>query len=64
MNMGTELAITEEERKTCVDAAQLIWRHGAHNPQDAVVAFNFTKLVERLMTADKAAAPPEFKKVD
>jgi hypothetical protein len=64
--MGAELTITEDERKVCVDAAQLLWKMGVHHPQDAAVAYNFTKVVERLMALASAApaAQPEFKKVE
>jgi hypothetical protein len=65
--MGTELTITEDERKVCIDAAQLLWKLGVHHPQDAAVAFNFTKVVERLMVPAAPSAPaaqPEFKKVE
>ena len=43
--------MNEDQLKTCIDAAKLLWKLGMHHPQDALIAYNFTKIVEELMKA-------------
>ena len=48
----------KEDRKTLEDTVNLIWKKGANHPNEAVLYFNFTKLIEKLLTETPPAEVP------
>lgn len=58
--MAGELSTADKEILN--GAVQLIWKKGTNHPQEAAIAFNFTKLVERLLGAPGVAGEELFPK--
>ncbi len=52
---------SKEDLDTLRQTVELLWKKGTHHPQEAAIAFNFTKLVERAV-APKMTPPAETKK--
>jgi hypothetical protein len=42
--------LTDGDKELLRKSAELIWKRGVHNPDDAAVAFNFTEFVKRALT--------------
>lgn len=54
--------LSTEDKEILNGAVQLIWKKGTNHPQEAVIAFNFTKLVEKLLGAPGVAGEELFPK--
>ena len=53
--------ISEVDKVDLQNAVKLIWGKGAHNPQEAAIAFKFTQFVERLLAPPPPEPPKEVK---
>ena len=51
-----------EDKEILNAAVQLMWKKGTNHPQEAAIAFNFTKLVEKLLGAPGVAGAELFPK--
>ena len=51
---------SEQDKQTLKNAVELLWKKGTHHPQEAAIAFEFTRLVERLLTPK----PPMLQNAD
>lgn len=51
--------LSDKQRQLLKATVELIWAKGAHNPQQAVIAYEFTQFVEQ---AVKEQPKPEEKK--
>lgn len=51
--------LTDAERQTLSQTVELVWKKGTNHPNEAAVAFNFTKLVEKIMQEAAGLTTPK-----
>lgn len=52
-----EFTISEDDKQTLRGTAELLWKKGAHHPQEAALAFKFTQFVERVLAPEVSERP-------
>ena len=48
---------SEQDKAVLIQAVELLWRKGIHNPQEAQIANALTKIAEKLMNPPVAVPP-------
>ena len=56
------MELSAEDKGILKGTVELVWRKGTNHPNEAAVAFNFTKLVEKLLGVPGVAGEELFPK--